>query len=130
MNQEQFDVKDFHIAAGHPVGVWPHLIPQGRAYDRYEWMLEELNEFREAVRNDDLVEIADALADIIYLAYGTAVEYGIDLSPVHDEVHRSNMDKRHPDGKFHYYADGKVNKPEGWMPPNVQKALREQGWLE
>jgi predicted HAD superfamily Cof-like phosphohydrolase len=68
------------------------------------------------------VEIADALADIIYIACGTAVSYGIPLDRLFAEVHRSNMAKL-VDGKVIRRSDGKVQKPEGWAPPNVKSIL-------
>lgn len=70
----------------------------------------------------DLVEIADALADIDYVVAGTRLAYGIQRKAVADEVHRSNMAKAH-DGVILRDAKGKILKPEGWAPPNIRKAL-------
>ena len=71
----------------------------------------------------DTIEYADALADIVYTAYGAALEAGINLNEVLEEVHRSNMDKVWPDGEVHYHPNGKVAKPEGWQPPNIKEVL-------
>jgi len=84
-------------------------------------MEEELREFGEAARHRDLPEIADALADLIYVTLGTAITYGIDLRPVWDEVQRANMAKVGGPKR----EDGKQLKPEGWEPPNIKKALQQ-----
>jgi predicted HAD superfamily Cof-like phosphohydrolase len=85
---------------------------------------EEFNELCDAEEANDLVEIADALADIIYIACGTAVSYGIPLDKVFEEVHRSNMAKL-VDGKVLRREDGKVQKPEGWTPPDIEGVLKK-----
>lgn len=75
---------------------------------------------------DDHVEVADALADIVYVAYGTALTYGIDLDAVLQEVHRSNMSKLGPDGRPILREDGKVLKGPGYFPPAIGEVLRTQ----
>lgn len=75
------------------------------------------------VDNRSLVEVADALADLMYFVAGTALCYGIDLEAVLEEVHRSNMAKLQPDGTVARREDGKVLKPEGWTPPDVAGVL-------
>jgi predicted HAD superfamily Cof-like phosphohydrolase len=87
---------------------------------------EEVSELREAAEAGDLVGIADALADIVYVAYGSAHVYGIDLDAVLDEVHRSNMTKLGPDGRPIRRADGKVLKGPDYCAPDVQAVLRAQ----
>jgi predicted HAD superfamily Cof-like phosphohydrolase len=89
---------------------------------RIRLLREEFDEYIKAENEDDIVEIADALADIIYIACGTAVSYGIPLDKVFDEVHRSNMAKL-VDGKPIRRDDGKVLKPEGWTPPDTKSAV-------
>ena len=74
----------------------------------------------------DLVGIADALADIVYVAYGTALTYGIDLDAVLHEVHRSNMSKLGSDGKPLIREDGKVLKSERYFPPDIESVLRSR----
>jgi len=122
------DVKDFHIAFGQRVSENPNLpgdyLGQERELRR-KLLKEEFNEYNDAEINDDIVEIADALADIIYIACGTAVSYGIPLDKVFTEVHRSNMAKL-VDGKPLYREDGKVMKPSGWQPPNIKKILEDE----
>jgi predicted HAD superfamily Cof-like phosphohydrolase len=95
---------------------------------RIELLREEWEEYLDGESNDDLVEIADALADIVYIAYGTAVSYGIPLDEIFDEVHSSNMSKLGDDGKPVYRDDGKVLKGPRYRPPNVQSILEKYGY--
>lgn len=118
------DVRDFHIAFSQPVSEKPHLPEENERHLRKTLLQEEMNEYFAAENDNDLVEIADALADIIYIACGTAVSYGIPLDKVFEEVHRSNMAKL-VDGKPLKRADGKVIKPEGWTPPDVAGVLKK-----
>lgn len=69
------------------------------------------------------IETADALADLVVVIVGMALELGLPLDRVWDEVHRANMAKVGPDGKVMYRGDGKVLKPEGWTPPDIKKAV-------
>jgi predicted HAD superfamily Cof-like phosphohydrolase len=116
------DVKDFQVAFGLNVGTKPELPPIEERTLRTNLLREEVNEYLDAEWEDDIVEIADALADIIYIACGTAVSYGIPLDRVFAEVHRSNMAKL-VDGKPIRREDGKVLKPEGWTPPDTKGAI-------
>ena len=119
------DVKDFHRAFGQRIGEVP-AVPESidERELRMSLLEEEFNEYFDAEENADIVEIADALADIIYIACGTAVSYGIPLDKVFEEVHRSNMAKL-VDGKVLRRADGKVQKPEGWTPPDIAGILKK-----
>ena len=74
----------------------------------------------------DMEKAADALADLIVVEVGMALELGIPLDRVWDAVHASNMQKVHPDGTIHHRDDGKVLKPEGWTPPDIKKAIQQQ----
>lgn len=71
----------------------------------------------------DTIEYADALADLVYVCFGSALEAGINLNAVLEEVHASNLRKIWPDGKVHYREDGKVVKPADWTPPNIKEVL-------
>ena len=84
---------------------------------------EELAELRAAAESGDLVGVADALADIVYVAHGTAHVYGIDLDAVLDEVHASNLTKLGPAGRPMYRSDGKVMKGPGYRHPEVAAVL-------
>jgi predicted HAD superfamily Cof-like phosphohydrolase len=87
---------------------------------------EEVCEFAAATRAGDLVGIADALADIVYVAYGAALTYGIDLDLVLAEVHRANMSKLDSRGRPAKRPDGKVIKSDRYQPPDVHGALQLQ----
>lgn len=118
------DVKDFHRAFGQRIGEKPELPDESERLLRRELLAEEFHEYLTAEMDDDLVEISDALADIIYIACGTAVSYGIPLDELFAEVHRSNMAKL-VDGKVIRREDGKVQKPAGWTPPDIDGVLKK-----
>lgn len=130
MNSMQVSVRAFQALFGHGVAHSPGLIPRGRGYQRVNMISEEVDELGEATADGDLVEIADALGDILYLTFGTAVEYGIDLQPIFDEIHRSNMSKLDENGEPvpHPTVPGKIGKSELYSPPNLKPILEEQGW--
>ena len=88
---------------------------------RYELIKEELNEFKEALDNKDLVEVADALTDILYVTYGAGHAFGINLDKCFEEVQNSNMSKLGPDGKPIYNEYGKVMKGPDYFKPNLTK---------
>jgi len=115
-------VKDFHRAFGQRIGEKPELPDLPEREMRHRLLQEEFTEYQEAEADNDIIEIADALADIIYIACGTAVSYGIPLNELFDEVHRSNMAKL-VDGEVLRRADGKIQKPKGWTPPDVKGVL-------
>ena len=114
---------EFHTAFDLTRSNAPEL-PSKEIRDLRKSLLEEeWTEYLEGEQADDIVEIADALADIIYIAYGTAVAYGIPMDKVFAEVHRSNMSKLGEDGKPIYRDDGKVLKPATWSPPDIRGIL-------
>ena len=85
---------------------------------------EELEEFKEAIRNNDLKEAADALTDILYVTYGAGHAFGINLDKCFDEVQRSNMSKLDDDGKPIYNESGKVMKGPKYFKPDLSKFLK------
>ena len=108
----------------------PYLTEPGLSSDelielRIKLLSEEVEEYAEAARTGDLVEVLDALADIAYILAGTIINHG--MQEIYDdaftEVHRSNMAKL-VDGKVIRREDGKVMKPEGWQPPQLAKFLQ------
>lgn len=118
------DVRAFHQATGTPVLNKPDFPSSDRIDLRNRLLDEELTEYAEAIEHDDIVELADAIADCIYILVGTALEFGIPLDRVWAEVQRSNMAKVDPaTGKACRREDGKILKPEGWTPPDIEKAL-------
>jgi predicted HAD superfamily Cof-like phosphohydrolase len=82
---------------------------------------EELTELRAAIGIGDVVAVADALADLLYVTYGAAITFGIDVRPIFEEVHRANMAKLGGGTR----ADGKVLKPHGWQPPDLAPLLEQ-----
>lgn len=120
-------VDAFHRAFGLPRATEPNAdIPADLAELRIRLLNEEAEEFAEAARAGDLVGVADALADVVYVAYGTALTYGIDLDEVLAEVHRSNMSKLDADGRPILRDDGKVVKSDRYTPPDVAGVLARQ----
>ena len=127
MNREWEAVREFQIKFGHPVAEKPIMLKKERAQKRYNWMLEEINEFLEA---DEIVEQADAMIDVIYFALGTLVEMGIQPDALFQIVQDANMSKLWPDGKPHYNAEGKTIKPSTWEDPHEKLKAEIKNQLE
>jgi len=124
MNVEQQGVFDFHERYGCELRETPGLPDAQGLLLRMSLIVEEAAEAMTACRNRDMVNICDALCDILYVTYGTAVAIGVDLEPLYAEVQRSNMTK---DGGG---ADsgGKIIKGPNFSPPDLVSKLKEQGW--
>ena len=90
---------------------------------RIDLIKEELDELTEAMNNKDLVEVADALTDILYVTYGAGHAFGINLDKCFDEVQKSNMSKLGKDGKPIYNDKGKVMKGPDYFKPDLSKFL-------
>lgn len=91
---------------------------------RHELILEEFIEFQDASIRGDLVEVADALGDMMVVIAGTAIAYNIDLPSVLSEIQRSNLAKIEPEtGRVIRREDGKILKPEGWTSPEVARVM-------
>ena len=90
---------------------------------RVDLIEEELNELKEAIKNNDLVEVADALTDILYVTYGAGHSFGVDLDKCFDEVQRSNMSKLGEDGNPIYNESGKVMKGPNYSAPDLKKII-------
>lgn len=123
-------VGEFHEKFGFPVagkdGNHPHLLIEGETYNdvaefRRKFLKEEFDEFIKAQDENDIVGIADALVDLVYVALGTAHYYGLPFDELFDEVQRSNMDKVRvqsaDESKRGTVWD--VRKPVGWRPPDL-----------
>ena len=91
---------------------------------RIDLIKEELEELTEAMNNKDLLEVADALTDILYVTYGAGHAFGIDLDKCFDEVQRSNMSKLGEDGKPIYNEHGKVMKGPNYFKPDLSKFVK------
>jgi len=85
---------------------------------------EELNELKDAIKNNDIKEVADALTDILYVTYGAGIAFGIDLDKCFNEVQNSNMSKLGGDGKPIYNEFGKVMKGPNYFKPDLSKFLK------
>ncbi len=120
-------VREFHDAYLLPVADRPSAqLPAGQVVLRQDLIEEEVAELRRGGASGDVIAVADALADIVYVAYGTACVYGIDLDAVLDEVHASNMTKLGSDGRPLHRGDGKVLKGPGYRPPDIAGVLSRQ----
>ena len=93
---------------------------------RFSLMTEENEEYLEAANNDDVIEVADALGDMLYILCGTIIEHGMQdiIEDVFDEIQRSNMSKLGSDGKPIYREDGKVLKGPNYFKPDIEKVLK------
>jgi predicted HAD superfamily Cof-like phosphohydrolase len=116
-------VREFHETFGIGAADAPRSLSQDRAAARQRLLDEEVGELAEAVASERLDRIAHELADVVYVAYGTAVSYGIDLDAVIAEVHRANMTKLDVDGRPIRRADGKILKGPNYRPPDVEGVL-------
>ena len=91
---------------------------------RYELIREELDEFKEALKNKDILEVADALTDILYVTYGAGHAFGIDLDKCFEEVQQSNMSKLDERGEPIYNKNGKVMKGPSYFKPDLTKFVK------
>ncbi len=115
-------VKEWHLTYGVPVGTTPSLLTD-RLSLRLGLIEEEWLELAEAVESQSLIETLDALGDMVYVIYGMAIEMGVNLSEVLDEIQRSNMSKLGHDGNPIYREDGKVLKGPNYTPPDIASVL-------
>ncbi len=123
-------VGEFHATYGLPIRTAPDAaVGDDQVVLRLALIQEEVGELAAAARQGDIVGIADALADIVYVAYGTAHVYGIDLDAVLDEVHASNMTKLGADGRPVRRADGKILKGPDYRPPDIAAVLQPSAGL-
>lgn len=121
-------VREFHRAFGLDVRSTPTEVSPRLAAHREELLAEEAAEVAEVSVSGPLDRLAHELADVVYVAYGTALVHGVDLDAVLAEIHRSNMTKLGPGGQVARRADGKVLKGEHYEAPDVSAVLRRQGW--
>ncbi|MGY4980870.1 pyrophosphohydrolase domain-containing protein [Streptomyces sp. 900105755] len=122
-------VREFHHAFGLAARSTPTEVSPELAAHRGKLLAEEAAEVAEVAVEGPLDRLAHELADVVYVAYGTALVHGIDLDEVLAEIHRSNMSKLGPDGQVARRADGKVLKGEHYRAPDVSAVLRGQGWI-
>ena len=116
-------VKNFMNKFGQEVKEIPSLSSNKINNLRVNLIREELFELEEAIKNNDLLEVADALTDILYVTYGAGHAFGIDLDKCFEEVQNSNMSKLGEDGKPIYNEAGKVMKGPNYFKPDLSKYL-------
>lgn len=124
MDKTQKGVQEFHEKYGCLVEYSPTIPDPEVLLLRSRLIVEEAAEFMAAASNQDMVGMCDALADLLYVTYGTAVVIGVDMEPISTEVQRSNMTK---DGGGQD-SGGKIMKGPDFEAPDIQGKLKEQGW--
>tara|TARA_B100000963_G_scaffold161621_1_gene140529 strand:+ start:1342 stop:1734 length:393 start_codon:yes stop_codon:yes gene_type:complete len=128
IKNELNSVAKFHDAFGIESADSPSVnIPEQTILLRYNLMKEENKEYFEAAQKNDLIEVADALGDMLYILCGTILSHGMQhkISEVFDEIQRSNMSKLGPDGKPIYREDGKVLKGPNYFKPDIAAILEK-----
>jgi len=121
-------VTKFHKAFGLGVEETPTAnLPKAINQLRFELMKEENEEYLEAANSNDLIEVGDALGDMLYILCGTIIAHGFQykIEAIFDEIQNSNMSKLGVDGKPIYREDGKVLKGPDYFKPNIEKILKE-----
>lgn len=121
-----YSVEKFNQAFNLPIRIKPQLISEDEAKLQYKLLYEEVMEYFAACQNADIVEIADALGDILYVLLGTAIRHGLQdkLEAIFNEIHRSNMTKL-DNGRPIYNESGKVMKSESYEKPNIKAILEK-----
>ena len=115
------DVKTFMKTYGQEVKTKSEFPDKKIVKLRLDLIKEELDELTNAIKNNDIVEVADALTDILYVTYGAGHSFGIDLDKCFEEVQRSNMSKLDEDGKPIFNENGKVMKGPNYFQPNLKQ---------
>ncbi|MCV6628367.1 MAG: nucleoside triphosphate pyrophosphohydrolase family protein [Flavobacteriaceae bacterium] len=127
MKRKLAAVKEFHKAFGLGINQQPTVkLSKETLALRFKLMAEENEEYLEAAEDGDLVEVADALGDMLYILCGTILEHGMQhkIEEVFEEIQKSNMSKLGADGKPIYREDGKVMKGPNYFKPDIAKILR------
>ena len=117
-------VKTFMQTFGQEVKSKPSFSTEKINDLRYNLIKEELDELKQAMESKDLLEVADALTDILYVTYGAGIAFGIDLDKCFEEVQNSNMSKLGEDGKPIYNEAGKVMKGPNYFKPDLSKFVK------
>ena len=126
INKELKHVEDFHNAFGLGVAKKPTIdLSKETIKLRFDLMKEENEEYFEAAKRNDMVEVADALGDMLYILCGTILSHGMQdkIHEIFEEIQTSNMSKLGDDGKPIYRKDGKVMKGPKYFKPNIRAIL-------
>lgn len=122
-------LSEYHAAQGLVTPACPSLdVTDAAKALRCALIEEEAAEFRVALEDNDIVEVADAIADLLYVIYGAVLMFGIPIREVFSEVHRSNMTKFDGLGNVAYRSDGKLLKGPNFSPPNLMHLLVAAGY--
>ena len=127
MQNQLKSVHEFHSAFGLGINTNPTgNLGKNKNMLRFNLLKEENEEYLQADQNDDIVEIADALGDMLYILCGTILEHGLQnkIEAVFHEIQQSNMSKLNTDGKPIYREDGKVLKGPNYFKPNFDEILK------
>ncbi len=128
INKELKHVEDFHNAFGLGVAKKPTIdLSKETIKLRFNLMKEENEEYFEAAKRNDMVEVADALGDMLYILCGTILSHGMQdkIHEIFEEIQTSNMSKLGDDGKPIYRKDGKVMKGPKYFKPNIKAILED-----
>jgi predicted HAD superfamily Cof-like phosphohydrolase len=123
MQNELNKVIEFHKVFNIPILNYPNIPDKDRCELRQNILQEEVNELKEAYLKNNIIEVADALGDILYVVLGTSCEFGLQnfIEDCFNEIHKSNMSKLDENGKPIYRKDGKITKSNLYMKPNFNK---------
>jgi predicted HAD superfamily Cof-like phosphohydrolase len=117
-------VAEFMSSFGQEIKDNPEFPNEKIIHLRDKLIAEEFEEYREAINNRDMVAVADALTDLLYVIYGAGHAYGLNLDVAFNIVHASNMSKLGPDGKPIYREDGKIMKGPGFFEPDLSVIVK------
>ncbi len=118
-------MKEFHELFGVPISSQASLISSHDFIRRLTLITSEVGELGDEIRKRNLVEIADALGDILYVTFGMAVEMGLDIDRIFTEIHESNMSKANADGTVTKDSGGKVLKSDTYKPVDLSWILEK-----
>ena len=116
-------VGDFMEAMDQEISMNPCFPEEHIQKLRVDLIEEEFDELRDGIEAKDIVEVADALTDLLYVIYGAGHAFGIDIDECFQEVHQSNMSKLGRNGRVIKREDGKVLKPDTYFPPDLKSVL-------
>lgn len=119
-------VEEFHTKFKQEQGTAPKFLSSKETVLRHSLGFEELNEYLDAAANEDMIEVLDALADQLYILFGTICKHGLQkhITAAFELVHQNNMAKLGPDGEPILRADGKIIKPEGFQKVELKNVLK------
>jgi predicted HAD superfamily Cof-like phosphohydrolase len=121
-------VAEFYRRVGRDIRHEPTAkLPEAEVKLLIDLLDEEMGELRDALERRDLIGIADGLGDVVYVAYGAALQFGIDLDVVVKAIHEANMTKPNSDGTIQRSAAGKILRGDSYVPPALEKTLKSSG---